>query len=147
MISTICANLRNLRIKILREAGHDFPTTSKHPDCKKPCYSTSVPEASNTKDSSLICANLRNLRIEILREAGHDFPITSKHPDCKLERAIATYMIVAWRLMYMAYKARIDPDASAIENARPSNSPSRSMNYNAHSNTSFTPKRWPRSAN
>jgi hypothetical protein len=33
----------------------------------------------------------------------------------RLERAIVTYMIVAWRLMYMTYKARIDPDASAEE--------------------------------
>jgi hypothetical protein len=33
----------------------------------------------------------------------------------RLERAIVLYMIVAWKLLYMTYKARIEPDASATE--------------------------------
>lgn len=33
----------------------------------------------------------------------------------RLERAIVMYMIVAWRLMYMTYLARIHPDESAAE--------------------------------
>ena len=37
----------------------------------------------------------------------------------RLERAIALYMIVAWRLLYMTYKARIEPEQSATEILEP----------------------------